>query len=97
MADGDSQLSSVRIFVVDDYKPFRRWVFEVKHDDPDQAQVEAMRSAKLLIFQGLQVAQPKVTSGRIGVLVDERYGESLCGDALRTCCGSSQAEPGHFC
>jgi DNA-binding NarL/FixJ family response regulator len=26
MAHSDGQLSSVRIFVVDDYKPFRRWV-----------------------------------------------------------------------
>jgi DNA-binding NarL/FixJ family response regulator len=26
MADGDGQLSSVRILVVDDYEPFRRWV-----------------------------------------------------------------------
>jgi myo-inositol catabolism protein IolC len=42
-----------------------------------------MRSAKLLIFQGLQVAQPSVTSGRIGVLVDERYGQDVI-DAVKS-------------
>jgi myo-inositol catabolism protein IolC len=41
-----------------------------------------MRSAKLLIFQGLEVAQPSVTSGRIGVLVDERYGQDVI-DAVK--------------
>src|SRR5579863_5070829 len=65
------------ILAMDHRESFGRTLFEVKHDDPDQAQVEAMRSAKLLIFQGLQVAQPKVTSGRIGVLVDERYGQDV--------------------
>ena len=67
---------------MDHRESFGRTLFEVEHDDPDQAQAEAMRSAKLLIFQGLQVAQPKVTSGRIGVLVDERYGQEVI-DAVK--------------
>ena len=71
------------ILAMDHRESFGRTLFEVKHDDPDQAQVEAMRSAKLLIFQGLQVAQPKVTSGRIGVLVDERYGQEVI-DAVKS-------------
>jgi myo-inositol catabolism protein IolC len=65
------------ILAMDHRESFGRTLFEVKHDDPDQAQAEAMRSAKLLIFQGLQAAQPSVTSGRIGVLVDERYGQEV--------------------
>jgi len=71
------------ILAMDHRESFGRTLFEVKHDDPDQAQVDAMRSAKLLIFQGLQVAQPKVTSGRIGVLVDERYGQEVI-DAVKS-------------
>ena len=71
------------ILAMDHRESFGRTLFEVKHDDPDQAQVEAMRSAKLLVFQGLQVAQPKVTSGRIGVLVDERYGQEVI-DAVKS-------------
>jgi len=71
------------ILAMDHRESFGRTLFEVKHDDPDQAQAEAMRSAKLLIFEGLQVAQPSVTSGRIGVLVDERYGQDVI-DAVQS-------------
>ena len=70
------------ILAMDHRESFGRTLFEVKHDDPDQAQAEAMKSAKLLIFEGLQVAQPSVTSGRIGVLVDERYGQDVI-DAVK--------------
>jgi myo-inositol catabolism protein IolC len=70
------------ILAMDHRESFGRTLFEVAHDDPDQAQVAAMRYAKLLIFQGLQVAQPSVTSGRIGVLVDERYGQDVI-DAVK--------------
>jgi myo-inositol catabolism protein IolC len=70
------------ILAMDHRESFGRTLFEVKHDDPDQAQVEAMRSAKLLIFEGLEVAQPSVRSGRIGVLVDERYGQDVI-DAVK--------------
>ncbi|MGH3257860.1 MAG: 2-deoxy-5-keto-D-gluconate 6-phosphate aldolase domain-containing protein [Streptosporangiaceae bacterium] len=78
------------ILAMDHRESFGRTLFEVKHDDPDQAQAEAMKSAKLLIFEGLQVAQPSVTSGRIGVLVDERYGQHVI-DAVKTV--QSSADP----
>jgi myo-inositol catabolism protein IolC len=71
------------ILAMDHRESFGRTLFEVKHDDPDPAQAEAMRSAKRLIFEGLQVAQPSVTSGRIGVLVDERYGQDVI-DAVKS-------------
>jgi myo-inositol catabolism protein IolC len=71
------------ILAMDHRESFGRTLFEVKHDDPDQAQAEEMRSAKLLIFEGLQTALPSVTSGRIGVLVDERYGQEVI-DAVKT-------------
>lgn len=74
------------ILAMDHRESFGRTLFEVKHDDPDQAQAEAMRSAKLLIFEGLQVAQPSVRSGRIGVLVDERYGQEVI-DAVKASAG----------
>jgi myo-inositol catabolism protein IolC len=70
------------ILAMDHRESFGRTLFAVQHDDPDQAQAEAMRSAKLLIFQGLQTALPSVTSGRIGVLVDERYGQEVI-DAVK--------------
>ncbi len=70
------------ILAMDHRESFGRTLFAVKDDDPDQAQAEAMRSAKLLIFQGLQTALPSVTSGRIGVLVDERYGQEVI-DAVK--------------
>jgi len=65
------------ILAMDHRASFGKTLFEVKNDDPDPAEVTAMESAKLLIFGGLQVALPSVTYGRIGVLVDERYGKSV--------------------
>jgi myo-inositol catabolism protein IolC len=70
------------ILAMDHRESFGRTLFQVKHDDPDPAQVEAMKTAKRLIFEGLQVALPSVTSGRIGVLVDERYGQDVI-DAVK--------------
>jgi len=71
------------ILAMDHRESFGRTLFEVKHDEPDAAQTEAMRSAKRLIFEGLQEALPSVTSGRIGVLVDERYGQDVI-DAVKS-------------
>jgi myo-inositol catabolism protein IolC len=65
------------ILAMDHRASFGKTLFEVKNDDPDPAEVTAMESAKLLIFEGLQVALPSVMYGRIGVLVDERYGRSV--------------------
>jgi myo-inositol catabolism protein IolC len=70
------------ILAMDHRESFGRTLFAVKHDDPDPAQVEAMKTAKRLIYGGLQVALPSVTSGRIGVLVDERYGQDVI-DAVK--------------
>jgi myo-inositol catabolism protein IolC len=60
------------ILAMDHRESFGKTLFDVKDDDPDQAQSAAIRSAKQLIFEGLQKALPSVTSGRIGVLVNER-------------------------
>jgi myo-inositol catabolism protein IolC len=65
------------ILAMDHRASFGKTLFNVKNDDPDPAEVTAMESAKQLIFEGLQVALPSVTYGRIGVLVDERYGQGV--------------------
>ena len=70
------------ILAMDHRESFGRTLFEVKDDDPDQAQADAMTSAKMLIYEGLRTALPKMTSGRIGVLVDERYGQDVI-DAVK--------------
>ena len=70
------------ILAMDHRESFGKTLFEVQDDEPDQAQVEAMKSAKMVIYEGLQTALPAVTSGRIGVLVDERYGQGVI-DAVK--------------
>jgi myo-inositol catabolism protein IolC len=74
------------ILAMDHRASFGKTLFQVKNDDPDPAELTAMESAKHLIFEGLQVALPSVTYGRIGVLVDERYGRRVI-DAVQ---GSGQ-------
>jgi myo-inositol catabolism protein IolC len=71
------------ILAMDHRESFGKTLFDVKGDDPDQGQAAAMRSAKQLIYEGLQKALPSVTSGRIGVLVDERYGQGVI-DAVKS-------------
>ncbi len=71
------------IMAMDHRESFGRTLFGVKNDEPDQAQREAMTSAKLLIFDGLLAAIPAVTTGRAGVLIDERYGQGVI-DAARS-------------
>ena len=70
------------ILAMDHRESFGRTLFDVKDDAPDSAQRAAMASAKQLIYQGLQQALPDVTHGRIGVLVDERYGQAVI-DAVK--------------
>jgi myo-inositol catabolism protein IolC len=70
------------ILAMDHRESFGRTLFDVKQDDPDSAQQAAMTSAKQLIYEGLEAALPSVTRGRIGVLVDERYGHGVI-DAVR--------------
>ncbi len=74
------------ILAMDHRESFGRTLFDVKNDQPDSGEAAAMETAKRLIFEGLQTALPDVTHGRIGVLVDERYGRSVI-DAVK---GSGQ-------
>lgn len=70
------------ILAMDHRESFGKTLFGVTDDRPDPAQDAAMRAAKNLIFEGLRAALPSVTSGRAGVLVDERYGQDVI-DAAR--------------
>ncbi len=54
------------ILAMDHRESFGRTLFGVKDDDPDQAQRDAMTSAKLMIFDGLRAALPAVRTGRSG-------------------------------
>ncbi len=65
------------IMAMDHRESFGKTLFDVKDDNPDDAQLAAMKSAKQLIFEGLQEAVPMLASGRAGVLVDERYGQGV--------------------
>ena len=65
------------ILAMDHRVSFGKSLFGVKGDTPDPAQAAAMKAAKLLIVEGLQMALPSVASGRAGVLVDERYGQDV--------------------
>jgi myo-inositol catabolism protein IolC len=70
------------ILAMDHRESFGKTLFGVKDDDPDPAQAAAMRAAKQLIFEGLRTALSSLTSGRAGVLVDERYGQDVI-DAIQ--------------
>jgi myo-inositol catabolism protein IolC len=70
------------ILAMDHRASFGKTLFAVKDDHPDPDQVAAMRSAKQMIFEGLQAALPALSYGRAGVLVDERYGQDVI-DAAR--------------
>jgi myo-inositol catabolism protein IolC len=65
------------IVAMDHRDSFGKTLFDVRNDDPDGTQLAAMKSAKQLIFEGLQEAVPMLTSGRAGVLVDEQYGRGV--------------------
>jgi myo-inositol catabolism protein IolC len=65
------------ILAMDHRESFGKTLFGVRGDTPDPEQAAAMRAAKRLIFEGLQMALPSMTSGRAGVLVDERYGQEV--------------------
>ena len=70
------------IMAMDHRASFGKTLFGVKDDHPDPDQVAAMKSAKQMIFEGLRAAQPAMTYGRAGVLVDERYGQDVI-DAVK--------------
>jgi myo-inositol catabolism protein IolC len=65
------------ILAMDHRDSFGKTLFGVKDDSPDDRQLAAMKSAKQLIFEGLQEAVPRLPSGRAGVLVDEQYGQGV--------------------
>jgi myo-inositol catabolism protein IolC len=69
------------ILAMDHRASFGKTLFGVKNDDPDDTQLTAMTSAKLMIFEGLRKAVPALASGRAGVLVDERYGQGVIDEA----------------
>jgi myo-inositol catabolism protein IolC len=69
------------ILAMDHRDSFGKTLFSVKDDNPDQAQLAAMKDAKKLIFEGLAAAAPKLTTGRAGVLVDEQYGQAVIDEA----------------
>ena len=71
------------IMAMDHRASFGKTLFGVKDDRPDPDQVAAMKSAKQMIFEGLRAAQPAMTFGRPGVLVDERYGQDVIDAAKR--------------
>jgi myo-inositol catabolism protein IolC len=65
------------ILAMDHRDSFGKTLFGVQDDSPDDTQLAAMKSAKQLIFEGLQQAVPRLASGRAGVLVDEQYGQCV--------------------
>jgi myo-inositol catabolism protein IolC len=68
------------ILAMDHRDSFGSTLFGVQHDDPDPAQLDAIRAAKRLIFAGLRSAAPDLANGRAGVLVDEQYGQDVIDD-----------------
>ncbi|HEY2442004.1 MAG TPA: DUF2090 domain-containing protein [Streptosporangiaceae bacterium] len=78
------------IMAMDHRASFGKTLFGVKNDDPDDAQLAAMKHAKRLIFEGLRKAVPALTSGRAGVLVDEKYGQDVIDEAAG---GAASAVP----
>jgi myo-inositol catabolism protein IolC len=75
------------ILAMDHRNSFGKTLFGVEGDNPDSAQLAAMRAAKMLTFQGLRQAQTQLSYGHAGVLVDEQYGQGVI-DAVRADPGS---------
>jgi myo-inositol catabolism protein IolC len=71
------------ILAMDHRASFGKSLFGVAGDRPDEGQRAAMQSAKQLIYAGLAQARQQLPGGRAGVLVDERYGESVIEAARR--------------
>ena len=71
------------ILAMDHRASFGTTLFGVEHDSPSPAQLTAMRAAKQLIYEGLELARGRLPAGRAGVLVDEQYGEGVIEAARR--------------
>lgn len=65
------------ILAMDHRGSFGKTLFDVKDDEPTDAQAAAMRAAKDRIFRGLLLASTQLSQGRAGVLVDEQYGGAV--------------------
>ncbi len=65
------------IMAMDHRESFGKSLFGVENDEPTPAQLAAMTKAKSLIYQGLAAARFELDAGRAGVLVDQRYGQSV--------------------
>ncbi len=72
------------ILAMDHRESFGRTLFAVEHDQPTSEQVAAMGAAKLLIYRGLESVAARLPIGHPGVLVDERYGHGVIGEARTT-------------
>ncbi|MGO9956492.1 MAG: 2-deoxy-5-keto-D-gluconate 6-phosphate aldolase domain-containing protein [Solirubrobacteraceae bacterium] len=70
------------ILAMDHRSSFGRTLFSVVDDHPSDEQRTAMVAAKQLIYAGLTRAVAEMPIGHPGVLVDERYGQSVI-DAAR--------------
>lgn len=71
------------ILAMDHRDSFGKSLFGVQDDSPDSTQLAAMQTAKQLIFEGLEQAQPRLGTGHAGVLVDEQYGRGVIDAALK--------------
>lgn len=78
-----SAANPLLILAMDHRESFGRTLFGVKDDDPTPSQREQIERAKLLIYQGLAAARAGLSAGQAGVLVDERYGQSVIDAAHR--------------
>lgn len=70
------------ILAMDHRDSFGKTLFAVANDNPSTAQLERMRVAKQLIFDGLLDAAGRLPFGRPGCLVDEQYGQGVI-DAIQ--------------
>jgi myo-inositol catabolism protein IolC len=78
-----SHTDPLLILAMDHRASFGRSLFAVVNDQPTEPQRAAMQAAKMLIYSGLTLAIADLPIGHAGVLVDERYGQTVI-DAART-------------
>jgi myo-inositol catabolism protein IolC len=78
-----SRTDPLLILAMDHRGSFGKSLFGVQDDEPTPQQRARMVAAKELIHRGLVAALDRLPVGRRGVLVDERYGQSVI-DAARS-------------
>jgi myo-inositol catabolism protein IolC len=79
-----SDADPLLILAMDHRASFGRSLFAVANDKPTGPQREAMQAAKVLIYSGLTLAIADLPIGHAGVLVDERYGQTVVDSARAT-------------